>query len=382
MTYDTFFDIPNLPNIERRFASMPRLLIFLSIILSLAAHQASALERPDTEFKVFQFPANMIPRIDGDTDDWDIVPDSYAIGLDELSDTVQGRGTDLDPKDFDVSVRVGWVKGLNRLYVCYEAYDDYWDFKRTDLKNDIFELVVDGDLSGGPLIKQMNPNKDILSIEDLHFKFHGVHAQNYHIFTPAEGKEWTMVWGTQPWIKDLPYANAAYKYDFKHGESGRLVLEFWITPFDYAAYEGPGRSVVSKLEENNLIGLSWSILEYDNEEDRYEAFMNLSHKTTMYGDASDLVAFRLMPLEKRFHRPVEAMWSFKVIDMDRRMVYFKDLSYGNITSWLWDFGDGSKSAEQNPIHTYEKPGEYVVVLYVESPDGSDRRSKVWDVVLK
>lgn len=353
------------------------------ILLSCAlATVAFGLERPGVEFKVFQFPPNMIPRIDGDTEDWNIVPDSYVIGTDQLSDTVKGRGTNIDRKDYDVKIKVGWVKGLSRLYFLYEAYDDYWDFERTDLRNDIFEIVVDADLSGGPLIKQMNPNKDLVSVEDLHFTFHSVHAQNYHIFTPAAGKDWTMVWGCQPWIKDLPWANAAYNYTFKHGKSGKLVLEFWITPFDYAAYEGPGRSVVSELNENSIIGLSWSILEYDNNEDQNEAFMNLSHKTEMYGNASYLCAFRLMPLEKNFHKPIEANWTFKVIDMDRRLVYFKDVSYGIITSWKWDFGDGASSTEQNPIHQYQKPGEYVVVLYVEGQDGKDRRSKVWDVVLK
>ncbi|MBN1290198.1 MAG: PKD domain-containing protein [Candidatus Latescibacteria bacterium] len=375
---------------------MKQKVLGIVLLVCLFVPQSYALERPEVEFKIFQFPANMIPRVDGKTDDWVIVPESYVIGTDQLSDTVKGRGTDIDPKDFNVKVRLGWVNGLNRIYFLYEAYDDFWDFKSIDLHNDIFEIVVDADLSGGPLIKQMNPNleqdrefvkegkldKPRISAEDLHFTFHSVHAQNYHIFTPAEGKEWTMVWGCQPWIKDLPWANAAYDYKFKHGEGGKLVLEFWITPFDYAAYEGPGRSVVSQLKEDKIVGISWSVLEYDNNESQYEGFINLSHKTTMYGNATDLCAFRLMPLEKRFRRPVEAQWIFTVVDMDRRLVAFKDMSYGNITSWTWDFGDGTTSTEQYPIHQYEKPGEYVVVLYVEGPEGKDRRSKVWDVVLK
>ena len=222
-----------------------------------------------------------------------LFPKAYAIGIDQLRDTV--NNSPLDKKNLDVKVKVGWVKGLNRLYFLYEAYDNYWDFKKRDLHNDIFEVVVDGDLSGGPFIKQMHPSKTY-DPNEAHFTFHGVHAQNYHIFTPADGKDWTMVWGCQPWIKNLPYANAAYNYNFKHGESGKLTLEFYITPFDYAAYEGPERSVESKLSENKMIGLSWSILDYDDENsEKYRGFWNLSHKTTMYGNASDLVAFRLMP---------------------------------------------------------------------------------------
>jgi hypothetical protein len=241
--------------------------------------------------------------------------------------------------------------------------------------------VIDGDLSGGPLIRQMHPNKKLRGKLGTHFLFHGVHAQNYHIFTPAEGKDWAMVRGSQPWIKDLPFANAAYNYNFKHSESGKLVLEFFITPFDYAPPD-QSRAVQTKLTEDKVIGLSWAILDYDNEKaDRYSGFWNLSHNTTMYGDASDLVAFRLMPIEKSLRKPVEADWSFQVISQQDRTVAFHDHSYGRITSWNWEFGDGNSSAERHPIHCYEKAGEFIVTLKVEGPKGKARRTKVWDVTL-
>jgi uncharacterized membrane protein len=102
----------------------------------------------------------------------------------------------------------------------------------------------------------------------------------------------------------------------------------------------------------------------------------------MYGNASELCAFKLMPLDPQFRKPFEAQWSWRVVDMDRRLVAFKDLSVGKITSWKWDFGDGETSTEQNPIHQYKQPGNLVVVLEVEGPDGKSRRSKVWDVQLK
>jgi hypothetical protein len=362
-------------NITKRY-------FILAFVWFLATLSANAISRPDKEFKIFQFPQNQMPRIDGDITDWSIVPDSMAIGLNELMDTERGKGLNLDPDDFDVKVKVGWVKDLNRLYFLYEGFDDFWDFDRADLKNDIFELVVDADLSGGPFIKIANGNKNILSKSELHFHGHGAHAQNYHVFTPAEGKDWAMVWGNTPWIKEFPFANAAYNYSFNHGEGGKLIVEFWITPFEHADYRGPGFSTVSDLKENELIGLSWCILEYDNNENTFHSFMNLSHDTRMIKDASYLCKFKLLPLNKEFRKPVEADWKFSVIDMERRLVAFKDLSYGNITSWKWDFGDGTTSNEKNPIHQYMEPGEWVVVLYVEGPDGKERRSKVWDVVTR
>jgi hypothetical protein len=331
--------------------------------------------------KVFQFPPDRIPRIDGKDDDWAIVPDSYTITLADMHDDEHKHAAP-DPKDLDIHVKVGWVKGLNRLYFLYEAYKNYWDFADPGLHNDTFEIVVDGDRSGGPLIPQFrnNPDQDEW---DAHFSMHGVQAQNYHIFTPAEGKDWAMEWGCQPWVKELPYANHAQSYNFRPGQSGHYILEFYITPFDYAGCEGPGRAVESELYENKIIGLSWAVINYEGTPDKKNnGFWNLSPDHKMYGNATLLREFRLMPLEPQFRKPIEAKWSFKVLDMTRRLVAFQDESEGQITTWKWDFGDDTDSSDQFPIHQYKAAGQYTVVLTVEGPAGKSRFSKIWDVTLR
>jgi PKD repeat protein len=55
-------------------------------------------------------------------------------------------------------------------------------------------------------------------------------------------------------------------------------------------------------------------------------------------------------------------------------VVFTDKSTQNPTSWLWDFGDQSSSAEQNPVHTYQNRGVYFVKLTVANDNGSDTRT--------
>jgi hypothetical protein len=373
------------------FLSLP-LVLSLS---SLAQRSAPPPPRraPDTDnmkeatapahpvLKVFQFPADQIPRIDGKDDDWAMVPDSYAVTLADMHDDEKKHARP-DPKDLEVKVKVGWVKGLNRLYFLYEAYDNYWDFADPGLHNDTFEVVVDGDRSGGPLIPRFRNNSD-QDPWDAHFSMHGVQAQNYHIFTPSEGKDWALAWGCQPWDKELPWANHAQSYSFRPGQPGRYVLEFYITPFDYAACEGPLRSVESLLYESKIVGLSWAVIDYDGSPDgKNNGFWNLSPEHNMYGNANYLREFRLMPLEPQLRKAIDARWSFKVIDPARRMVAFQDESTGRITTWKWDFGDGTQSAEQNPIHTYKQPGEYVVVLNVEGPAGKARFSRIWDVSLR
>ncbi len=42
---------------------------------------------------------------------------------------------------------------------------------------------------------------------------------------------------------------------------------------------------------------------------------------------------------------------------------------GNISSWSWDFGDGSTSTLQNPSHNYTSSGTYTVYMTVEDDDG-------------
>lgn len=42
---------------------------------------------------------------------------------------------------------------------------------------------------------------------------------------------------------------------------------------------------------------------------------------------------------------------------------------GVIVSYLWDFGDGTTSTSQNPVHTYTVPGDYVATLTVTDDQG-------------
>lgn len=50
---------------------------------------------------------------------------------------------------------------------------------------------------------------------------------------------------------------------------------------------------------------------------------------------------------------------------DHSTVQFTDLSYNDITSWYWDFGNGSgESNEQNPLYTFPDTGRFDVQLIV------------------
>ena len=349
-----------------------------SVFISIIALFLMSFVRSDKEFKIFQFPKDQIPRIDGDFSDWSMIPESYTIGIDELKNTKYGEGKNQDATDFDLKVKVAWVKDLNRLYFYVDAYDNYWDFSNRTLSQDIFEIVIDGDNSGGSFIKEENWDLKNRLKDQKFFNGDGTLAQNYHIFTPALNKDWAMPWGNSPWIKEFPYAHSACKYKFKQGESGRFQMEFYITPFDFAAFDGPENSKESVLKENELVGISWAMLDFDGK--KCESFMNLSHDFRMISNASYLCAFRLMPLENSIKKPIEADWKFTVASKEKRIIRFYDESVGEITKWHWDFGDGTTSEEQNPVHQYKSSNAWTVVLTIEGIAGKSVRSKVWELV--
>ncbi len=56
-------------------------------------------------------------------------------------------------------------------------------------------------------------------------------------------------------------------------------------------------------------------------------------------------------------------------------VQFTDQSTNSTTSWLWDFGDGNTSTEQNPVHDYTIPRNYTVNLTASNAGGNDTKTK-------
>jgi len=61
-------------------------------------------------------------------------------------------------------------------------------------------------------------------------------------------------------------------------------------------------------------------------------------------------------------------------------VTFTDASLDSPTFWQWDFGDGGSSNLQSPVHTYNAPGRYTVMLTTNNACGGDTMTKT-DYVL-
>ncbi len=73
-------------------------------------------------------------------------------------------------------------------------------------------------------------------------------------------------------------------------------------------------------------------------------------------------------------RPPRAAFTFQRAGL---VVTFNDTSTGSPTSWLWDFGDGTPTSnQQNPVHTYSAAGTYVVTLTARNSIGTSSASNL------
>ena len=126
---------------------------FLRWSVRWPASRRPAVEKPDITYKVFQFPANMIPRIDGNTDDWNMVPERlrhrHGPARRRLQQAPQAR-----PQESRRASARRLGQGAQPPLFPLRGLRQLLGFLAAGLHNDIFELVVDGDASGGPLDRQ------------------------------------------------------------------------------------------------------------------------------------------------------------------------------------------------------------------------------------
>ncbi len=212
---------------------------FLLYWLCIVSPRAWAFARPDKEYKVFQFPRTAIPRIDGDFSDWEIVPDSYSVGLSELYDTHGGRGSSTRSARVRPDVKVGWwparivsistwrpttTAGTLPTRGCGRIFSNWWSMPTCpEGRSSRRTTAIGTSCRSRTFISKDTERMHRITISSLRY-------------SPARIGLWC---GARlRGFKDFPYANVAYDYDFAQGESGTLRMEFWITPFDYAAVEG------------------------------------------------------------------------------------------------------------------------------------------------
>jgi hypothetical protein len=107
----------------------------------------------------------------------------------------------------------------------------------------------------------------------------------------------------------------------------------------------------------------------------FMSFDLLNNDRIIDGNNDSIPVVDIGAIEQQISTPVAAFASDTTIGILPFEVQFSDSSTGFITSWEWDFGDGSTSTDQNPVHTYEVADTFTVSLTVTGPDGTDTETK-------
>ncbi|WP_198005240.1 CARDB domain-containing protein [Methanothermococcus okinawensis] len=118
----------------------------------------------------------------------------------------------------------------------------------------------------------------------------------------------------------------------------------------------------------------------DDEGKEVEFYFNgvkLNSTRTVYWHSGDVVELTLLYGNVSIpNNPPVADFSYSIIGdvNDGKDVQFNDNSSdsdGTITKWLWNFGDGTASNNENPSHVYHSAGVYNVSLTVWDDDGAN-----------
>lgn len=177
---------------------------------------------------------------------------------------------------------------------------------------------------------------------------------------------------TDPDVRDI------YLYDL----SNAPVLDNIVANFTSNITSGTAPLIIAFTDASTGTPESWQWNFGDgvtsNEKDPVHTYLSAGNYTVnltvsnSHGSGSKLATI----IVSENVTPVIFMANFSSIVTDENdplTVQFTDLSQ-NATLWNWDFGDGATSTLQNPSHTYESPGNYVVSLTSSSENVTASRS--------
>jgi PKD repeat protein len=122
--------------------------------------------------------------------------------------------------------------------------------------------------------------------------------------------------------------------------------------------------VCDGYDANNNLHMNWGWSGFD---DGFFAINNLTTSGNFNPVQQDDALIGIMP---KFQRAPLTNFGASLTNSCSGTVQFNDFSQDVPTSWLWNFGDGTTSALQNPIHTYTSNGTYTVTLTATNLAGS------------
>jgi hypothetical protein len=254
---------------------------------------------PGELYFAVQFPDNLVPTMDGDLSDWDIVPiDPYTIRNDRLYSPVAeiqpvGRG-EIDVSDINIRHIMGWNENANKLYVMSEVFDNIHNADRENpaafWQDDAWEVEVNPDhtpteehnLEGEPA-NNFSYKWAVPPVEGSYQYYRPVSALEWLV----DGSEWVSFgWG----FDGEQFGESTYRYEL-------AITPITSLPNDASAT--PDQAVVFDLGENEIIHTSITVGDFDEActecvLESYQGFWTMSPEMCCTG-TNDVVLAEMEP---------------------------------------------------------------------------------------
>ncbi|MCS6904782.1 MAG: PKD domain-containing protein, partial [Bacteroidia bacterium] len=264
-------------------------------------------------------------------------------------------------------------------------------FGNCKVKDSIFVQV-------GPLLKaQIVASQDtICEGEKLLLKASGNLGSGTFRWKIEEGK--TQSYFSGKILETFPTTHATYYLELK--ESGCLstdTFHIFVKPLAYAQFEysrpqncDSAQIIVFNRSRNARFYL-WQVDKTGiiSNEDKpkfifqdtgtYKIILRIFNDSACIQDTTFMQTVRVTP-------PPKAHFTFfpslkDTLYIPNATLYLRDSSQ-RARSWFWQFGDGSISEQKNPIHQYQKPGEYFVKLLITDENGCSDEKIVGPFVVR
>jgi len=244
----------------------------------------------------FQFPAGLEPTMDGEMDDWAIVPDVY---YSRAEDMFNQFGAPMDLSDFNAYTIWGYSLAENKAYFAYWVSDDMIH------NTEKWSTTTDWDHSGGQFRSFTDVSDEFIE------RNAGAQGQRYDLYGPtfASGGYYVRLYD-KAWAGEPPYLTWGGKY-LKGAsdtfEPAELQGEAAFIAFDDIHPDGLNASIVHQFEVNQIVGIETNWGDKDADPGAYDdAYWSIFGGIGASLNADNFGDYLMAPLEPGLPTAVQA----------------------------------------------------------------------------
>ena len=241
-----------------------RRIFLLAVAMTMVAAASWGHVPDDRTFLAWQWPDSALPVIDGNLDEWAIVPQVYVLTPDDTHDALYSNP--VDKADLDFRGYIAYNDASDKIIMASSVFDDEHERDNTDpgqcnCNDDNFEMWIDGDHAGSPYVAEYGTAEGA-STEERQRATNST-LQWWSIAVPPVGDRDVQSGSTGQWQDDPPHFDFAWSFTGEQFGESTYFYEMSFTVWDDLDYSSPESSTASTLDEGEIIGINVIWSDYD-----------------------------------------------------------------------------------------------------------------------